>query len=92
MALLIPKKITIPTKYTGFAHIFSKKLAEILPEKISINKQSIKLVDGKLLPYMLIYSLVPIKLETLKTYIKTNLANGFIHSSKFSIRATIVFV
>ena len=37
------------------------------------------------------YSLKPVELETLKTYIETNIANGFIRSSKSSIGAPIFF-
>ena len=41
--------------------------------------------------YEFIYSLKSIKLETLKIYIKTNLANKFIKLSKSSIRDFIFF-
>ncbi len=37
------------------------------------------------------YSLGPIKLEILKTYIKNNLANGFIRLSKSATRILIFF-
>lgn len=35
--------ITIPTEYSDFANIFSKKLAAILPEYIEINIYAIDL-------------------------------------------------
>ena len=50
----------------------------MLPEYTKINKHAIKLEDGKQPLYMPIYSLGPVELKTWKTYIKTNLANGFI--------------
>ena len=49
---------------------------------IKINNHIIKLVNGQQPPYGVIYSLGSIELETLKTYIKTNLANKFIRQSK----------
>ena len=42
-------------------------------------------------PYGFIYSLNLVKLETLKIYIKNNLANGFIRSSKFLVKTSIFF-
>ena len=50
----------------------------MLPEQTKINKHSIELEDGKQLPYGPIYSLGPVELEILKTYIKTNMVNCFI--------------
>ena len=41
--------------------------------------------------YGSIYSLGLIELETLKTYIDTNLANGFIRLSKSLVKASIFF-
>ena len=49
-----------------------------LPENTGINKHAIELQDGKQPPYRPIYSLRPIELETLKTYIVTYLKTGFI--------------
>ena len=49
-----------------------------LPENTGINKHAIKLQDGKQPPYGPIYSLGPMELETLKTYIETHLKTGFI--------------
>ena len=61
---------------------FLKKLAEVLPEQTNINEHAIELVDGKQLLYRSIYNIGLVKLQILKTYIKTNLANGFIWPSK----------
>ena len=78
-------------KYLDFADIFLPDLAFELPKHIGINDHAIKLVDGQQPSYGLIYSLEPIELKTLKAYIKTNLANGFIKPSKSSANAPILF-
>ena len=56
-----------------------------------MNEHAIKLEEGKQPLFGPIYSLGPVKLETLKTYIETNLANGFIQPSKFPAGALILF-
>ena len=53
-----------------------------LPENTGMNEHAIKLEKGKQPPFGPIYSPGPVELETLKIYIKTNLANGFIRPSK----------
>ena len=78
IVLFITEKVTVPAKYLDFADVFSKKLAEVLPERTDINKHAIKLVDGKQLSYRPIYNLGPVEFQTLKTYIKTNVTNDFI--------------
>ena len=92
LALLLAKKVTVPTKYSDFADVFSEKLANILPERTKANEHGIKLEEGKQPPYGPIYSLEPVELETLKTYIETNLSNGFIRTSKSPASAAILFV
>ena len=62
-----------------------------LPENIGINEHTIKLKEGKQPPFESIYNLGPVKLETLKTYIKTNLANNFIRPFKSPAGALILF-
>ena len=82
----------IPTEYSDFADVFSPDLASELPEQTGINDHAIKLVDGcQQPPYGSIYSLGPVELETLKAYIETNLANGFIRPSKSPAGAPILF-
>ena len=78
-------------EYFDFAEIFSSELILELPEHTGINNHTMELVDNKQQSYGPIYSLKPIELETLKTSIKTNLANNFIRPSKFSIGASIFF-
>lgn len=90
--MLLTKEVIIPNEYSDFTDIFSKKLAVELSKRFDINKHTINLEPNKWPPYGLIYSLGPMELETLKTYIKTNLANSFIQLSKFPARALILFV
>ena len=61
-----------------------------LPENTGINKHAIKLEEGKEPPYGPIYSLGPVELETLKTYIKIHLKTGFIQPFKSSAGALIL--
>ena len=82
----------VPAEYSDFADVFSPDLASELPEHTGINDHAIKLVDGcQQPPYGPIYSLGPVELKTLKAYIETNLANGFIRPSKSPARAPILF-
>ena len=60
-------------------------------EHTEIYTYAIDLEEGKQPPYGPIYSLGPVELKTLKTYIETNLANGFIFPSKSPARAFILF-
>ena len=56
-----------------------------------MNEHTIELEEGKQPPFRPIYSLGPVELEILKTYIKTNLANGFIYPSKFPVEVPMLF-
>ena len=86
------KKVTVPTEYLDFADVFLEKSANVLPERTGANEHLIELEKGKQLPYGPIHSLGPVELETFKTSIKTNLANGFIWVSKSPAGAPILFV
>ena len=79
------------SKYTDFADVFSSKLVVKLPKYIKINNYTIKLVDDQQFLYNPIYSLNLMKLKTLKTYIKYNLANSFIRHSKSLVGVFIFF-
>ena len=81
----------VPNKYTDFAHIFLPKLAVELPKHMRINDHAIKLVDNRQSLYSPICSLGLMELETLKAYIKYNLANNFIRPFKFPIGVLIFF-
>ena len=56
-----------------------------------MNEHVIKLEKSKQPLFGSIYSLGQVELETLKTYIKTNIANSFICLSKFLTGAFILF-
>ena len=92
ITLLVATEVKISTKYSDFSDIFMKEKALILLEVTKFNQHVIKMQESQQLPYRLIYSLGPVELKTLKTYIKTNLANGFIWPSKSSASAPIFFV
>ena len=57
----------VPVEYSDFADVFSPDLAMELLEYTEINTYAIDLEEGKQSPYRPIYSLGPVKLETLKT-------------------------
>ena len=92
MFLLLAEKVIVLAKYADFANIFLEKSANVLPKQTRVNQYTIKLEKGKQLPYRPIYSLRLVKLKTLKTYIKTNLANNFIRALKSPTSAPILFV
>ena len=78
-------------EYSDYSNVFLVENIVKLSKNIGINKDTIKLKEDKQLSFGSIYSLRLIKLETLKTYIKTNLANNFICSNKFLTKAFIFF-
>ena len=63
-----------------------------MPERTWVNEHTIELEKGKQPSYGPIYRLEPVEFETLKTYIKINLANGLIQASKSPASAPILFV
>ena len=90
--MLDTKKVIVPLEYSDYANVFLEASATELPKHTSINDYSINLVDDKQSLYNPIYSLEPVEFEMLKTYIKTNLANGFIRPSQLLARASILFI
>ena len=92
MAFLLTKKVTVLAKYLAFADVFLKKWANVLPKQIGVNEYAIKLEKGKQPPYGPIYSLELFELKTVKTYIETNWANGFVWASKLLVSASILFI
>lgn len=90
--LLVAKKVTILTKYLDFLDIFSKKSTVELFKYFDINKHLINSKLNKQLSYNSIYNLKLVELKTVKTYIKTNLANNFIYLSKSFVGAPILFI
>ena len=83
--------IKISSKYTDYINVFSLDLAIELLENMEMNKHAIELIDGKQPLYGPIYTLSPVELETLKTYIKIHLKTRFIWPSKFPTSASILF-
>ena len=83
--------VTVPAEYLDYVNVFSEKLTAVLSQHTKINTHAIKLEEGKQPPYGPIYSLKPVELEILKTYIETNLANNFIRPSKSPAGAPILF-
>lgn len=77
LALLIVNQALIAVffEYSDYIDVFSPDFATKLLKRIEINNNSIDLIKSQQLPYGSIYSLKLVELETLKTYIKTNLAN-----------------
>ena len=81
----------ILVKYSDFADVFLVEEALVLLEYTKLNKHAIELKDGKQLLYGPIYSLGPVELKILKTYIKTHLKTRFIRPFKFFAGAPIFF-
>ena len=91
IASLLTKEVKIPDEYSDFTDVFSEEKALVLPERTEFNEHAIDLEDSKQPPYGPIYSLGPVELETLKTYIETNLKTGFIRPFKSPAGAPILF-
>ena len=90
--LLFDKALTeVLTEYFDYSNVFSTENAAELLENTGMNEHTINLKEGKQPPFGLIYNLEPIELETLKTYMKINLANDFIRPSKSSAGVLIFF-
>ena len=90
--MLTSEKIGIFVKYSDFSNVFSSDFAVELPKHTGINDHLFHLLDDKQPPYCLIYSLGLVELEILKTYIKANLASGFIRLSKSPTSTPILFI
>ena len=78
-ALLFNKAfIEVSVKYSDYSNVFSVKNAIKFLKNSRMSDHAIKLEKDKLPPFESIYSLKPVELETLKTYIKINFVNSFI--------------
>lgn len=84
--------IIISPEYSDLVEVFFPEPAVELLEHTNNNHDTIDLVNGKQPLYRSIYSSRPVELETLKTYIKTNLTNSFIRPSKSFVGALILFI
>ena len=65
-------------EYSNYSNVFLAENAAELSENTGVNEHAIELGESKQPPFKPIYSLGPVELEILKTYIETNLANNFI--------------
>ena len=83
--------MAILAEYSDYNNVFLLENITKLPENTRINEHTIKLEEDKQPLFGPIYSLEPVELETLKTYIKINLANDFICPSKSPAGALILF-
>ena len=86
------EEVTRPSKYPDYINVILPNSAVELSKHTSINNHPIILMDDKQQPYDPIYSLGLVELETLKTYIETNLANSFIRPSKSPTDTPILFI
>ena len=82
---------TVLVEYFDYSNVFLIENIMKFSEHTGINDYAIKLEKSKYPSFRPIYSLGLVELETLKTYIKANLANSFIWPFKFSANALILF-
>ena len=91
-ALIFDKAFTkVPAEYPNYSDVFLAKNVAEFPENTGINEHVIKLEKDKQLLFGPIYSLGLVELEMMKTYIETNLVNGFIRPSKSPLSIPILF-
>ena len=69
--------------------ILKFRLSRVL-KLAGINNQAVDLIENKQTLYGPIYSLGPVKLETPKTYVETNLTNASIRPSKSTAGAPML--
>ena len=86
-----PDLSAIPPEYHNYADVFSKVKASELPPHCKYNLK-IDLEEGTLPPLGTIYSLSPVELEALRTFIDKNLCTGFIQPSSSPHAAPVLFV
>ena len=90
--LLFDKTPTkVSAEYFDYSNVFLVKIVVKLPKNTRMSEHAIKLEESKQLLFWHIYSLGQLELEMLKTYIKINLANGFIRPSKSPASIPILF-
>ena len=87
----LPDLSSIPPEYCNFADVFSKAKASKLPPHHE-HDLKIKLEDGTSPPLGTIYSLSPVELEALWTFIDENLGTGFIRPTASPHAVPVLFV
>ena len=83
--------IEVLAEYSNYSNVFLAKNLLELSKHTRINNHAVELKEYKQPLLRLIYSLGLVELETLKTYIETNLENCFIWPSKSPVGAPILF-
>ena len=83
--------MAVPKDYHEFANVFSKAKASVLAPHRDFDLK-IDLEEGATLPPRRLYSLSPIELEALRTFIDENLRFGFIRPTSSPHAAPVLFV
>jgi len=81
----------VPPEYHNYADVFSKAKASELPPHRDYDLK-IDLEEGTSPPLGTLYSLSPVELSALRTFIDENLNTGFIHPTASSHAAPVLFV
>jgi len=81
----------VPLEYRNYADVFSKAKASELPPHRDYDLK-INLEEGTSPPLGTLYSLSPVELSTLRTFIDENLNTGFICPTASSHTAPVLFV
>lgn len=92
ISLFFVIKIIILAIYSNFTNFLLKKRVEVLLKYIRANKHAIELKKDKKLLHGSIYWRKIVELKTFNIYIKINLANNFIKTSKLLARTLIYFI
>ncbi|KIN97850.1 hypothetical protein M404DRAFT_78300, partial [Pisolithus tinctorius Marx 270] len=87
----IPPEYHEYANYHNFADVFSKAKASALPPHREYDLK-IELEEGTTPPLGTIYSLSPVELQALRTFIDENLTTGFIRPTSSPYAAPVLFV
>jgi len=90
-ASTLPDLDIVPLEYRDYVDVFSKAKASELPSHHDYDLK-IDLEEGTSPPLGTLYSLSPVKLSTLRTFIDENLNTGFIRPTASSHAAPVLFV
>jgi len=90
-ASTLPDLDIVPPEYHNYADVFSKAKASELPPHRDYNLK-IDLEEGTSPPLGTLYSLSPVELSTLRTFIDENLNTGFIRPTASSHAAPVLFI